>query len=115
GSKLPPDGVELTEAATRESEVDAAARRIRRLLMDGYRLRDIVVLARDIAPYHDLIHASFREHGIRYFLDRRRQTAHHPLLQFVRAVLVIAQQDWPHEWLMTLLKTDLTGLTPHEA
>lgn len=104
------DGIELLEAPTRSAEVDAAARRIKQLLADGLRLRDIAVLVRDLSAFQDLIAVSFAEHGIRYFVDRRRQTAHHPLLQFVRAILVISQQSWPHEWLMTLLKTDLTGV-----
>ena len=105
------DGLELLEAPDRAAEVDAAARRIKRLLQDGLRLRDIAVLVRDLSAYHDLINVSFAEHGIPYFVDRRRQTAHHPLLQFLRSLLVIGQQTWPHEWLMTLLKTGLTGIS----
>ena len=105
------DGIELLAAPDRTAEVDAAARRIKQLLADGYRLRDIAVLARDLSAYQELINVSFAEHSIRYFVDRRRQTAHHPLLQFIRAVFSIAQQNWPHEWIMTLLKTDLTGIS----
>ena len=105
------DGVELLEAPHRTAEVNAAARRIKQHLADGLRLRDIAVLVRDLSDYHDLLKVSFAEHGIRYFVDRRRTTAHHPLLQFIRAVFAIAQQTWPHEWVMTLLKTDLTGIS----
>ena len=104
------EGLELLEAPTRSAEVDAAARRIKQYLNAGLRLRDIAVLARDLSEYSDLITVSFAEHGIRYFIDRRRKTGHHPLLQLVRAILAIAQQDWPHEGLMTLLKTGLTGI-----
>jgi ATP-dependent helicase/nuclease subunit B len=103
-------GIEMLEAPSLVAEVDAAARRIQKLLAGGYRLRDVAVLVRDLGQYHDLIHASFAEHGIPYFADRRRETAHHPLLQFVRALLAIAQGGWPHDWLMALLKTGLTGI-----
>jgi ATP-dependent helicase/nuclease subunit B len=109
------DGIELLEASTRQAEVDAAARRIQSLLAGGMRLRDIAVLVRDLSAYHDAIQTTFRDHGIRFFVDRRRETAHHPLLQLVRALLAISQGDWPHEWMMALIKTDLTGLSPVDA
>src|SRR4051812_33796937 len=95
-----PQGLELIEAENRRSEVDAVARRIRELWAEGVRLRDIAVLVRDLDPYHELIAASFREHEIEYFVDRRRPVGHHPLLQFLRAVLSIAQSAWPHDSIM---------------
>jgi ATP-dependent helicase/nuclease subunit B len=110
-----PEDVELVEAPDRRGEVDAAARRIRALLRAGLRLRDIGVLVRDLEEYHELITSSFREHDICFFADRRRIAAHHPLLQFTRAVFQIARQSWPHEAMMTLLKSGLAGLTPDEA
>jgi ATP-dependent helicase/nuclease subunit B len=108
--------VERIEAPDRRSEVDAVARRIRELLHDGkVRLRDIAVLVRDLEPYHELIDASFREHGIPYFVDRRRTAAHHPLVQFVRAAFQVARHEWPHDAVMTLLKSGLAGASLDEA
>src|SRR4051812_25740429 len=91
-------------------EVDAVARRIRRLWRDGVRLREIAVVVRDLEIYHELIAASFREHGIEYFVDRRRQVGHHPLVQFLRAALAVAGGGWPHEAVMTVLESGLSGL-----
>jgi ATP-dependent helicase/nuclease subunit B len=110
-----PEGLEMLEAADRRAEVDACARRIRDLLRDGYRLRDIAVLVRDLEPYEELIRASFAEHDIEYFVDRRRSMAHHPLLQFTRAALLVTGGGWPHEWIMTLLKSGLSGLSDGDA
>src|SRR5205085_2346958 len=98
-------GVEFVVASTREAEVDAVARGIRKLWREGVRLREIAVLVRELEPYHALIDASFREHGIAYFVDRRRSASHHPLLQFVRAALQIARFDWPSEPLLSLAKS----------
>src|SRR3954470_549668 len=109
-----PEGLELIEAENRRAEVDAVARRIRELWSEGVRLRDIAVLVRDLDPYHELIAASFREHEIEYFVDRRRPVGHHPLLQFLRACLSIAQSAWPHDSIMTVLKSGLSGLTDDE-
>jgi ATP-dependent helicase/nuclease subunit B len=102
-------GIELIEAPDRQAEVDAVARQIQTLIRDGLRLRDIFVLVRDLEPYHALIDASFREHNIRYFADRRRPAAHHPLLQFVRGLFQIARHDWPLDSVLLLLRTGLAG------
>lgn len=107
--------IELVEAPDRRGEVDAAARRIRDLLRSGRRLREITVLVRDIDDYHELINASFREHEIPFFVDRRRSASHHPLIQFTRAVFQIARAGWPHEAMMTLVKSGLAGLTLDQA
>jgi ATP-dependent helicase/nuclease subunit B len=110
-----PAGIEMIEATDRRAEVDAVARRIRALWREGVRLREMAVLGRDLEPYHELISASFREHEIEYFVDRRRQVGHHPLLQFCRACLAIAQSAWPHDAVMTVVKSGLSGLTDDEA
>ncbi|HEV2293269.1 MAG TPA: PD-(D/E)XK nuclease family protein [Tepidisphaeraceae bacterium] len=107
--------VELIEAHDRRAEVDAVARRILALLAENVRLRQIAVLVRDLEPYHELIDASFREHAIPYFADRRRTAAHHPLLVFTRAALAIARGGWPHEQVIALLKSGLADVTPDEA
>src|SRR5687768_13914934 len=110
-----PPGVEMIEAPDRRGEVDGAARRVRELLNDGVRLRDVAVLVRDIDTYHATIDASFREHGLPYFVDRRRTASHHPLIQFTRAILAIARQNWPNDAVMTLLKSGLAGVSLNDA
>jgi ATP-dependent helicase/nuclease subunit B len=107
--------IELVEASNRRAEVDYAARRIRSLLAQGFRLRDIAVVVRNLDLYQDLISAGFEEHGIAHFIDTRRTAAHHPLLQFIRSALAIAEQSWPHEAVMMLIKTGLSGLTAEES
>ena len=110
-----PEQIELLTAPDRRAAVDAAARRVRALLREGLRLRDVAVLVRDLEPYHGLIDVSFREHGIPYFVDRRRTAAHHPLVRFVRAVFQIARFEWPHDAVMALLKSGLAGVSLYEA
>lgn len=106
--------VELIEAPDRRAEVDGAARQIQKYLAKGLRLRDIVVLTRDLNEYQDLIDASFIEHNIPWFADRRRTAAHHPLLQFARALLEIALHNWRHESVMTLIKSGLAGVSAED-
>ncbi len=107
--------IEFIEAPDRRSEVDAAARWIRREISRGLRYRDLAILMRSQDQYSQAIEASFGEHQIPFFIDRRRTASHHPLLRFIRAALAVARENWPHEAMMTLLKSDLAGLTTTEA
>jgi ATP-dependent helicase/nuclease subunit B len=109
-----PPPIQLIEAPDRRAEVDAAARWIRHLTTTGLRYRDIAVLMRTDADYHDLIQASFREHNIPFFVDRRRTASHHPLLRLIRAAIAVALTNWSHEPMMALLKTGLVGLSDAE-
>ncbi len=65
--------------------------------------------------YHQLIEASFREHNIPFFVDRRRTASHHPLLRLIRAALAVAITQWSHEPAMAILKTGLVGLSDAES
>lgn len=109
------EGVTLIEAPDRRLEVDAAARQVREWVRGGMRYRDIAVLARDLGEYHELVAASFREHAIPHFADRRRPAAHHPLLQLTRALFLTAIHNWPHDAAMTLAKSGLAGLSFDES
>ena len=109
------DGVALVETPDRRAEVDAAARQVRDWAQSGTRYRNIAILARDLGDYHELIDASFREHDIPYFVDRRRTAAHHPLLQFTRAAFLVALQNWPHEAVMGVVKSGFAGVSLDDA
>ncbi|MDP9173572.1 MAG: PD-(D/E)XK nuclease family protein [Planctomycetota bacterium] len=106
--------IRLVAAPDRRAEVDAAARWVKELVAGGARYRDIAVLMRGEEDYRDLIDASFREHGIPFFADRRRTAAYHPLLRLIRAALAVAKQNFSHDSMMAVLKTGLVGLNPSE-
>jgi ATP-dependent helicase/nuclease subunit B len=99
--------ISFVEAECEGDEVDAAARAIRGLVGEGYRLREIVVLARDLGRYERLIARSFGEHGIRFFMDQRRDASCHPLVRLVRAVLSVAAEGWTTEAVATIAKCGL--------
>jgi ATP-dependent helicase/nuclease subunit B len=108
--------VDLFDTPDVRAEVDAVARQIRALVVNGaVRYRDVAVLVRSLGDYREVVHASFAEHGIPYFADHRRSATHHPVLQVVRACLIVAAQGWPHDVAMTLAKSGLVGLTDDEA
>lgn len=107
----PAPAVALVAAGDRRAEVDAAAREIIRLCRDhGYRYRDVAVVVRDLEPYEALIDAVFSDHGLPFFLDRRRPASHHPLIELARSGLETAVADWAADPLFRVLKTDLLPL-----
>lgn len=90
------------------AEVDAAARHVLSLVAQGYRLRDICLLARSIDSYESLIDASFAEHNIAYFTDKRRSASHHPLVRTLSSLTMVVQTRWSHESVIELLRAGLT-------
>lgn len=102
----------LIEVAGRRAEVDAAARQIVDWLAAGMRLRDILVLARDVGEYESHVEASFREHRIPHFIDRQEPAGHQPLIRAIRGLMQLALSDWSPDRVLELLKSGLVGIEP---
>ena len=111
-------GVRLVTAPDHRTEAAAAVRTIVDLVQRPtapLRYRDIAIIVRDLAPYHDLISACLRAHGIPFFIDRRRPTYHHPLVQAVRALLGMPTEANFGQTVTLLLKSGLSGLADEAA
>lgn len=107
------DGLKITVAPTRKSEVQYVAGEIRRLCREeGYRYRDIAVLTRSDA-YRDLIGTVFDEYEISYFSEQKRRAIHHPLAELIRASLE-AVRSWSYEAIFRALKTEFFPLSRQE-
>ncbi len=92
-------------------ECDVVARRIRRLLREeGYRQRDITVVARNLTDYRGLLEDALQQEGIAYSLDARQDLLDEPLIVYIRAALRVAVGGLRTEEILRLLKTDLGGL-----
>ncbi|NLY50901.1 MAG: helicase-exonuclease AddAB subunit AddB [Firmicutes bacterium] len=105
-------GLELTVAANRRVEVEAAARGMIQLARDkGLRWRDMALIVRDLETYQDLITAVLTDYGIPHFVDRKRPVLHHPLSQLVLAALEVFTTNWSYEAVFRALKTDLFPLS----
>ncbi|GAW91169.1 helicase-exonuclease AddAB subunit AddB [Calderihabitans maritimus] len=105
------EGIQLVAAADRRAEVEAAARKMISLCRDrGYRWREMAVILRDLEPYRDLIETVFGDYGIPYFIDRKQEVSHHPLVELLRSALEIVTTRWADEPVFRFLKTDLVPL-----
>ncbi len=116
GKPPPPIGVELVELPSRRIEADFAAARICRWVQhDGYRYRDVAVIARDLEAHHDLLAAALESRGIPFFVDRRRPVSHHPLVELLRAAVAVMSEDFSLTSVRLLLKTGLLALDENDA
>ena len=76
--------VRVVSAANGRAEVKFIAREIQRLVREeGYRYRDIAVIASELGGYEHYIRASFADCGIPYFIDKRRRLIQHPVVQLI--------------------------------
>lgn len=103
---LVPD-LEIVELSSRYHEVDQMARTIRREVAQGKaRYRDYILLTPDLGQYENIIPAIFAKYDIPIFMDLDRPMAAHPLVAFIRKLLVLAP-NYSLVDIMTLLKTEL--------
>lgn len=102
--------VRVFEAANRRVEVAHTVAHIAELVRtsnDRMRYRDIGITVRDLQPYHDLLAASLEAAGIPYFVDRRRPTSHHPLVEWLRSFVQLPLESFSLDTIRLLLKTEL--------
>lgn len=118
GSGIGRGTIRLVRSPDPRCEVEAAIRTIVDLVHHPdhpMRFRDIALVVRDLEPYHDLISGCLRAHGIPFFIDRRRPTFHHPLVELVRAALAMHGSGSFGAAIAMLLKTGLSGLDDQTA
>ncbi len=105
------DAVSVIPCRDIYEECDVVARRIRRLLREeGYRLRDITVVARNLTDYRGLLEDALEQEGIVYSMDTRQDLLDEPLIVYIRAALRVAVGGPRTEEILRLLKTDLGSL-----
>ena len=115
--KIPPaeDCITLYSADKRYDEVDFAASEISRLVRkEGYRFREISVIAKNAEEYAPVIETVFSRHGIPFFIDARRPVSGQPLMIAVRAALETVISGFSTEKLLTFLKCGLSELSEEE-
>lgn len=104
----------LCTAQDRASQCDFVARTAKRLLREeGFRCRDMAIIARDADGYREEMTAALRRYGVPVFEDSRQPIDSQPLLVFVRAALEAAQ-SFATEPVLRYLKTGLAGFTLEE-
>ncbi|WP_042455193.1 helicase-exonuclease AddAB subunit AddB [Neobacillus dielmonensis] len=100
--------IEICQAVNRRAEIEGIAREIRELVRtNGYRYRDIALLVRNGADYHEILEPVFVDYQIPYFIDQKRTMLNHPLIELIRSSLEVIQSYWRYETVFRVIKTEL--------
>lgn len=105
--EAPAEAVTVYEASGVYDECDFVARTIRRLIEDGYRYRDIAVIARSCEKYAGILDTCFDKYNINYFMDEPIDIDAMPIVRLVSAAFDIACRNFDRDDVLTLLKTGL--------
>ncbi|PWU21624.1 MAG: hypothetical protein C5B50_01320 [Verrucomicrobia bacterium] len=108
------EALRIAMCANPGTEAILAAHEILRHVRAGGRYREITVLARSLAAYHEPLQRVFARYDIPFFLDRRESVAHHPLAELTRSSLRAVTLGWQHEDWFAALKTGLAPVSDEE-
>ena len=101
--------VQIWSTVNQKEELEYVAKSIRQLVHDGVRYKDIRVLLGDVEAYHLQLKTIFDQYQIPFYLGRSEAMAHHPLVQFIEALVRLKHYNFRTEDLLNLLKTGLYG------
>ena len=104
------DAIRMLEARSPREEVRWAAEEICRLIRSGCRYGQIGVVAGDLTVYSHYIEEVFPDYGIPVFLDYKRSVLQNPMVEFLRAFLEMAEQDFTYESVFRYLRSGLAGM-----
>ncbi|MBR6542581.1 MAG: exodeoxyribonuclease V subunit gamma, partial [Anaerotignum sp.] len=81
---------------------------------ENIRFHDIAIMTNAMELYEKNIRSILAEYDIPYFIDARRETASHPLLNLLTALLDILVYDFRYDAMFAYLKSGLTSLDTKE-
>ena len=105
------EAVELFQGSDPRGEVEWTASRILRMVREeGYRFREIGVVARNYGAYRDLVESVFPRYGVPVFSAAMADILERPVLALVTGALEAAAGGYRYEDMFRYLKTGLTDL-----
>lgn len=107
--------IELFAATDVKAEVTAAAEKAQRLIDEGYRYRDIAIIASDTDKYLEPMMRALRERHIPFFTDTKRKLASYAASEATLLALRAAGGSFLREDMIALAKTGLCCITAEQA
>ncbi len=109
------ENITLVKAADIYAECEYIACTAKKLIREnGYRCRDIAVIARDSSAYEAPLRSALKKCGIAVFDDSRQPVDASPVMILASSALEIAAKGFKTETVMQCLKTELAGFTADE-
>ena len=110
------DKIRLHRAKTEYTEIKNAAREVERLCRDeGYRYRDIVIVARDVEKYERNLTRIFERFDIPLYMDKKTPLSGEAAAIFLLSAIKIISRGWKNESVFEYMKTAFSPLSPHDA
>lgn len=97
-------GVEVIEAPGVHGEVRLVARRIKTLLVDGVAPDAVVVAARDLPAYAELVREVFDEYAIPVDVEGNEPLTRNPAVALLLRAVRLPEEDWPFAGVTALLR-----------
>ena len=109
------ESVHITACSSLQEEIRFAAGKILRLIREeNLRFRDFAIVTNAMELYEKNLRGILAEYNIPCFIDARRETASHPLVSLLTALLDILVYDFKYDAMFAYLKSGLTQLTTEE-
>ena len=106
----------MFSAVNPQKEMEEAARRIARLVREkGCRYGEIAVITGNLEEYGNLAKQVFTAAGIPYFIDEKHTVLMNPFVEYFRAALEMAVQDFSYESVFRYLRCGMSCVTREEA
>lgn len=81
---------------------------------EGFRYREIAVIAGDLPSYGNYVRKIFEEYGIPCFVDQTVQILLNPCLEFIRGAFCIVEKNFSYESVFRFLRTGFAGSSREE-
>ncbi len=107
--------IELHILRSPQAESAWAAARIRSLVREkSYHYRDFAIITGNMETYGHCLEKALKDFEIPCFLDYKRSVLKNPFVEFLRALLEMAEQDFSYETVFRCLRCGLAGISPEE-
>lgn len=107
--------IELFAATDIKAEVTAAAEKVQRLIDEGYRYRDIAIIASNTEKYLEPMTRALRQRRIPFFTDAKRALISYAASEATLIALRLSGGNYTYESIVSLVKTGLCGVDAKQA
>ena len=109
------DAVFIHAVRNPREEAEFVASQIRRLVREeGYRYRDMAVIASDMNTYAAHLEKAFDTFEIPEFMDHKKSILLNAFVEYVRSLLAMADENFSYESVFRFLRTGMSGFTREE-
>lgn len=77
---------------------------------EGYRYQEIAVVTGDIEEYGEILYHSLRKGGVPCFLDVKKSIMDNPFLEFIRASIMVVEENFSYEAITRYLKSGFSRI-----